>query len=226
MGLSNTAQQVSGPTQPCGHPTVRSTEWTTWSLQQNTWRVLGSWQYFYLILSELLMWNGSTWSRALAWRLQLQCSNTRASAWLTRKPCTSSLCPPVPTCQVWHCSLCFPTLRKVPPAANRTRLLLRWTLKNVSSHIVLNTGKLIKEKNLSRTSENYSVCFLHVWQKPRKETSILLIWLKIIQVFNHGNSLSRNSSRVPFLSSEGTGAILPLQVMTPARDHYCRICGW
>lgn len=42
--------------------------------------------------------------------------------------------------QVWHCTLCFPTLSKVLLTKNRTRLLLRWTLKNVSSHIALNTG--------------------------------------------------------------------------------------
>lgn len=34
-----------------------------------------------------------------------------------------------PTCahvpQVWHCTPCFPTLRRVPPTANRTGLLRR-----------------------------------------------------------------------------------------------------
>lgn len=34
-----------------------------------------------------------------------------------------SACAHLP--QVWHCTLCFPTLRKVPPTANRTGLLLR-----------------------------------------------------------------------------------------------------
>lgn len=54
--------------------------------------------------------------------------------------------------QVWHCTLCSPTLSKVPPTANRTPLLLRQTLKNVSGHIALNTCKLIKEKKLTKIS--------------------------------------------------------------------------
>lgn len=101
VGLKHSTAALSGPTQPCA--LLNYMKFTA-----NTCRVLGSWQYLHLILSEVLMWNGSTWSRALALGLELQCSNSRASVWLTTKPRTWSLGVPVPTCLRSGTALCAP----------------------------------------------------------------------------------------------------------------------